>query len=234
MAQDSQAQSVADRVYQDLWRRILAFELRPGQRLVEDELARQYGLSRTPVREALKRLEQAGLVRSAPRRGCHVREVNLGELEELYEVRLALESYAVAVAAERMPDAELQRLRAIWSPTPSAPPDVQRLLTLDEAFHLDIARATANTTLVDYLRSINDRIRVIRVRDHMSPERALVTYRQHQAILELLSRRDAAAATEAMKEHIRESQRNVVNVVKELLFQLYLRGDDKPGLASGA
>lgn len=214
---------LADRIFEDLRSRILLLELRPGDRLLEEDLARRWRASRTPIREACKRLAQAGLVRTVPRRGYYVRDLDLVEIEELYEVRVALETFAVTLAAERGRAADWSALARDWS-SPSDPlPAPDLMLKLDEEFHLAIAEAGGNRVLVEHLLSINERIRAVRAKDFALPHRVRITYGQHARILGLITGGDGAGASAAMRDHILESKANVVHAVKELLASVYLR-----------
>lgn len=214
---------LADRIFDDLKSRILRYELRPGERLLEGELARQWGASRTPIREACKRLVQAGLVRVAPRRGYYVREIDLTEVEELYEARIALEAFAVSLAVDRGGGTDWSPLAGLWSRPPDPLPAPDAMLDLDEGFHLAIAEAGGNRTLVDYLRSVNERICAVRAKDFGDPQRIRITYLQHSHILQRVVDGDSPGAVAAMRDHILESKANVLTAVKELLASVYLR-----------
>jgi DNA-binding GntR family transcriptional regulator len=203
--------------------RILRLELRPGDRLLEEELAREWRASRTPIREACKRLAQAGLVRAVPRRGYYVRDLDLTEIEELYEVRVAIESFAVTLAVERGRAADWSALARDWAAPPDPLPAPQAMLELDERFHVTIAEAGGNRVLVEHLLSVNERIRAVRAKDFTLPGRARATYEQHTQILGLITGGDGARASAAMREHILESKANAIHAVKELLAAVYLQ-----------
>lgn len=213
---------LTDRIFEELKQRILFFRIRPGERLIEDDLAREWHTSRTPVREACKRLAEAGLIRAVPHRGYYIRDVHLPEIEELYEVRVALETAAVEAAVRRK-GTNWAPLRATWSHAPNPLPPAETALRLDEAFHVAIAQATGNHTLVEYLRAINEQIRAIRAKDFAQPERIRTTYRQHRRILQLIAGGDGPAAARAVRDHILESRTHAINAVKELLAAAYSR-----------
>lgn len=213
---------LTDRIFDDLKERILRFDLKPGERLLEDGLAQEWQASRTPIREALRRLAQAGLIRIAPRRGYFVREINLVEVEEQYEVRVALETFAISLAVERGPAVDWSTLKKTWAEIPDPLPSPLAMLNLDEGFHAAIAEASSNSALVGYLHSIGERIRAIRAKDFNDPKRVRLTYLEHARILELIEQRDAGAASAAIRDHILESKANVMNAVKELLASIYL------------
>ncbi len=213
---------LADRIFEELKGRILRFELKPGERLLEDEMAREWKTSRTPIREACRRLAQAGLIRIVPRRGYYVREINLAEVEELYEVRIALEAFAISLAAGREHGRNWTALEETWSKVPDPLPSPAAMLVLDEGFHKAIAEAGGNKVLVEYLESIGERIRAIRAKDFNDPVRVRLTYIEHARILGLVAKGDVAGAGAALRDHILESKANVMNAVKELLAAIYL------------
>lgn len=216
-------------IFTSLKERIIHYELRPRERLTEAGLAAQYGLSRTPVREALRKLEQEGWVVLIPHQGYYVRDFSVKELDDIYEVRIALERFAVRLAAERMGAEQYADLHAFWGrPEPAQEIDNLAMLRADESFHESIARATGNGELLRALRSINERIRIIRRIDFTDPERIRQTYQQHLRILELLHRRDAAAE-EAMEAHIRESKATIIRLAREGLGRIYLKNDAESG-----
>lgn len=214
---------LADRIFEDLRDRILRVELRPGDRLVEEALAREWRASRTPIREACKRLAQAGLVRAVPRRGYYVRDLDLNEIEDLYEVRVALEAFAVTLAVERGQAMDWSSLTRDWAAPPDPLPAAETMLELDEKFHIALAEAGGNRVLVEHLRAINERIRAIRAKDFTLPGRSQSTYDQHAWILGLITGGDGARASAAMREHIMESKANAMHAVKELLASVYLQ-----------
>ncbi|MDI6771418.1 MAG: GntR family transcriptional regulator [bacterium] len=213
---------LTDRIFDELKERVLRFDLKPGERLLEDGLAQEWQTSRTPIREALKRLAQAGLIRIAPRRGYYVREINLAEVEEQYEVRVALETFAVSLAVDRGRAVDWRALKETWGEIPEPLPSPLAMLNLDEGFHAAIAEAGGNGALAEYLRSISERIRAIRAKDFTDPHRVRLTYLEHARILKLIEQGDAGAASAAIRDHILESKANVLNAVKELLASIYL------------
>src|SRR5699024_7003230 len=147
----------------------------PDTRLPEETIARHLGVSRTPVREALRRLEHEKLVVYTPQQGYSTRSIELREFNELYQVRAVLEEYAVVQAIEAMenPDCRemLEDLRQTWVRRVTQPPDTEAmdLLDEDEAFHESIALASENRYLHELLQSINTRIRSIRLVDFNYP-----------------------------------------------------------------
>lgn len=216
--------SLSVKVYCTLKQRILRWEYLPGQRITEEEVCNEFGLSRSPVREALRTLVENGLMDKEHYRGYKVKDLDFQQLHELYEVRIALELFAVARAAESMPAEDWQRLYNFWSAVPDPIPTDGLDLTLeDEKFHETIAEAANNKTLLQYLRAIDERLRYLRMRDFTSPERVKETYQQHQLILKMIAERRGREAQEAMLTNIEMSQKNVETAAADALARAYMR-----------
>ncbi|HYM69894.1 MAG TPA: GntR family transcriptional regulator [bacterium] len=210
--------SRGESVYKTLKDRILTLRLRPAQRISEIQVAKELGVSRTPAREALRRLEQEGWLVLVPRQGYFVRAYSLREVNQVYDLRIAIERHTARTAAERAPDASLARLAERWDALDTRGGAMSPLdwLDADEAFHLGIAAVTGNAELVDLLRRINERIRIIRRIDYSRPERATSTRRDHLEILALIQARAPQAAADRMERHILDSEESV-----KALAQIY-------------
>ena len=194
-------------IYLTLREMILSFELYPGSRVTETELANYFGVSRTPVREALMRLEHEGHLTIRSKQGCFIRQLDIAELSEYYRVRIALEMAAVEEACVHMPTGDIEQLVDFWDPG-KQPTDLGSVAMEqnDESFHLAIAIGSRNGILVKYLRDINDHIRVIRRVDFNEPDRLRRTYQEHHDIALSLLHREAAKARNLIKRHIRRSE----------------------------
>lgn len=197
----------AEDVYNTLREMILSFELYPGSRITETELAEFFQVSRTPIREALLRLENEGHLTIRSKQGCFIRQINIEELSEYYRVRVALEVSAVEDACIHMPTREVEQLLEEWSPK-KLPKKVSSnyMEQKDESFHIALAVGGGNSILVKYLRDINDHIRVIRRVDFHDPDRVTRTYQEHQEILHALLNREVAQVRNLIKRHIQRSE----------------------------
>lgn len=195
-------------IYQDLWQKITNFELFPGSRVTETELALAYNTSRTPIREAMKRLEADGLVTVRPKQGCFVREVDIALISDYYTVRVALEAMAVELATEHMSDEELQTLADVWNPQNAKTHgnDPEYIKQFEESFHVVITRGSRNPALLQCLEDVNNRIRPIRALGFPDDKSIMDTYQEHYDIIRLIQQRDTERAKQAMIEHIRKSQ----------------------------
>jgi len=210
-------------VYRSLKHSITHFEYRPGSRLLEDELSERFGVSRTPVREALGQLEREGLVVARPGQGRFVRDIALRDYEDVSKVRLALEDLAVAQACERASKEELTALRSSWNGVPSSDLDGGYVYA-DERFHVGIAELSRNLFLVDSLNRVNDRIRIIRVTDFTAQSRIAIVQKEHDAILVAMLKGDSEKARSLMRAHIERSHANIRELIARALERAYLDG----------
>lgn len=209
----------AHEVYTQLKQLILGFEIFPGSRVTETELAERFGVSRTPVREALQRLQHEGYLVVRPKQGCFIRDIDIEEIDEHYQVRIALEMCAIEVACTHMPDKALRELAKKWDPArePRSEVDVEDMAAMDESFHIAIAEGGGNLVLADYLQRINNAIHIIRRLDFTETPRIDLTFKEHHAICQHLLQRDVVSAQQAMTQHIRRSQLAAKTITLEQL-----------------
>lgn len=194
--------TVGDEVYRRLRHRLLMGAWPPGERLREAELAEGFGVSRTPVREAVRRLLQEGLLETHPRQGVRVRRPDRQASLDAYDVREALEGLAARQAAERAAPAERAALSDELSRLErSRGGDVAQQVEADLAFHGRVARLSGNEALVRALESLAGHVTPLKVhtRDLNAARR---TREQHRAVAEAIARGDGAAAEAAMREHV--------------------------------
>ncbi len=219
MAEDN----LSRRIHATLSARILGLQYPPGHRLTEEGLCAEFGVSRSPVREALGQLVEGGLVDKRARAGYSVRRLDLREVEELYDVRLVLEQAVVErVCQQGMDPAELDRLERDWRERyENLPAMGEHLADSDEAFHAVLARAAGNRTLERLLQDVDRRIHVVRAADITNPERLKTTCLDHLEILAGIRDRDAARAVAAVRRNIDWGRRNVEAALKDALFRAY-------------
>lgn len=220
-------------IYAQLRRMIMDFELLPGTRVTESELSALFKVSRTPIREALHRLEVEGLLQIRPKQGCFIRQVDIAEISNYYDVRVGLEVLAIELACEHMSDAELKTLAEFWNPArrPKSAAQVDAIKDAEETFHVALAEASGNPVLADYLRDVNDHIRVIRRLAFIDAQTLADTFEDHYEICRLLLKRDAKSAREAMVRHIRKSQETARSVTLSQIQQQHKRSakNARPG-----
>ena len=205
---DNTGLSLADRVFDRLERDILSGELAENTQLSENMLSKKLGVSRTPVREALRRLEQEGLVASESGRGTVVLGVNRQDLCDIFEIRIKLEGMAAARAASVITDgqlAELERVADLQQFYLSRG-DAASISETDSRFHQLLYRFSSSRVLEDVLGSLHHRIQRFRRLSMESPERAERSVSEHRAILEALRGHDPELAERLLSEHIRNAR----------------------------
>lgn len=189
---------------------VAAGKVAPGERLTEEALAETYGVSRTPVREALRVLTQEMLLDHVPHWGHQVARLRLSDLDDLYAVRLGIERQSVQRLAEGTGDlAAAERLLEAWDLPPGGHPTDVNLVFADEEFHETMAAAAGGTVLLPTLRQINRRLHSVRIREFIDEVRVRRTYEQHTSILHAILHGDATLATARMYSHILEGHRFV-------------------------
>jgi DNA-binding GntR family transcriptional regulator len=206
---------------------IIHWHYPPEHRLTESELCKKFSVSRSPVREALRMLASDGFVKKLPNRAYVVRQYNLVEIEELYDVRLALELYAVERLATKDPlhkngEEDIDKLTKTWTGLLKGPvKKAEELAKLDTQFHETLAHAVGNTSLLQHLRAINERLMLFRMIDFDKTDRAKSTCRQHLEILKRIAAKDASGARIAMQRNIEEGRNNVHMAIKDALARAY-------------
>lgn len=199
----SAPQSLGDTAYRVLKEAIVSLQLDAGALVSEEEWARRLGMSRTPLRDALNRLEQEKLVRRVPNYGVFVADLSLDDFLEICEVRALLESAACRNAASRASVSDLARFenefRKLASSTPTEA-SVRRASEIDHAFHMFILEAAGNRQVVSIIAHLNDKI--TRLRFALTPSRYQESLQEHQQILAALKARDGEAAGAAMQSHM--------------------------------
>lgn len=196
---------------------IMDGRLAPGQRLTEERLARELGISRTPVREALKVLQSEGLVDAAPNRSATVRAYEPGDLEDMYQLRALLEGYAARRAAGRLSDEKLLALRASCERFEAMSPadDLREVVRENFVFHNTILEAAGSTRLSGMVRQVVELPLVYKSYVWYSPEQARISQHYHRQITRALERRDAERAELVMKEHVLEARDVLIAHIEE-------------------
>jgi phosphonate utilization transcriptional regulator len=222
-------ESLASRVRAELENRILAGRLLPGERLVEEEIAEQARVSRGPVREAFRALEQAGLVRTEKNRGVFVREIRLADADEIYEVRAGLDELIGRLAAERLTAAGLAELRALLARMEVAArtEDVDAYYPLNVAFHELLAGCTGNRSLLASYRILVNQLHLYRRETLARGAGSFATStREHAQIVDALAGGDGMLAGRLLFEHAMESR-------ERLHSALHADVAERPAVAPG-
>ena len=215
--------SRADEVYDQLKQDVAAFKLVSGDRFTENELCERLGVSRTPVRQALFRLQQEGYVEVLFRSGWRVLPFDFDQFEQLYDLRMVLETTAVqrlCADGERVDRDLLDKLAAIWLvPVPERSTDTVQVAQWDEAFHCALVVAAGNGEMARVHRDVTDRIRIIRRLDFTKQARIDATYDEHAKILRAIQRKRGEQAALLLRAHIATSQAEVRKIT---LHQVHL------------
>ncbi len=220
--------NLSSSVVSTLKEEIVHWHYPPEHRLTEDGLCKRFGMSRSPIREALRVLTSYGFIRKLPNRSYVVKQYTTEEIEELYEVRQALELYTVErLATKDLPSqhqTDLDELQHTWAELLKEPlKKSEEFAILDTFFHDTLARALGNTFLLRSLRTINERLMLFRMLDFENSERAERTCRQHLEILDRIIMKDALGAREAMRENIETGRHLIRSTIKDALARAYLK-----------
>jgi DNA-binding GntR family transcriptional regulator len=223
---DRAAANLAGSVYAAIKSDLFDFRLAPGERFSENELAARLGVSRTPVREALYRLQSEGYIQVASKSGWTVRAFEFETFEHLYDLRAVLELAAVRRLCELDPLPALDGLKQAWLITPEDRlTDGREVGALDEAFHQSIVAAAGNPELARVHREVTERIRIVRRLEFTMPERIRQTYTEHAQILRAILRRKADAAALLLRTHIELARAEVRKIT---LHKLALARESAP------
>lgn len=201
------ASSLGASVYNELRQAIINGQLKPGGRLREVDLASMLGVSRTPVREAIKRLESEGLASYVSSRGAMVSEPTQQQAVELYAMREILEGAAARFAAQHAYPAEVQLLEYFLTAEEDLGDDPDEQAVLNRKFHETIYRMAHNHYLMDMLTKARNYMVLLPRTTYAAPGRAVSAHREHAAIVAAIRNGNPEAAEEAARRHIREAQR---------------------------
>jgi DNA-binding GntR family transcriptional regulator len=200
-----------DKVVDELRRRIIECDYAPGHRLTEGRLADDFGVSRNPVREAIRVLEREGFLIALPRRGAVVASISAQDIEDIFDVRLSLEVLAAQLAAQRSDAAGHATLSGLIAEAAAAS-TVAELARLNTAFHAEICRLSQNTLLISLLESLHDRLQWIY---RQSAEvRAPDSWTEHEALAAAICAGDAEAAAHAAHTHVLAARQSALAVAR--------------------
>jgi DNA-binding GntR family transcriptional regulator len=209
-----QDMSQGEAAYARLYAAIRAGEFKPGDRLRETEVAAKLSLSRTPVREALRKLESDGIVEHRPRSGAVIRTLSQPEVVELYEMRLVLERTAAQMAAKHANAAEIDMLSDLNTRIDATADDTQAAAALNQDFHRCIYLATRNRFLLDSARALNNALMLLGPTTLDDEARIKMVTAQHARIIAAIAAGDQAAAGDAAEAHLQTSLRHRLKVMR--------------------
>lgn len=211
--------SLGNQAYQKLKRIILERQISPGDKLNESELAQGLGISRTPVREAINRLEKEGLVETFPQRGAFVVQFSAKDVFELFLIRENLEGLAAYLAAERMDEKNRGKLESCVQgfEEPFSEKDVERYSREDFKFHQTIVSLSEARRLINLISSLHDHIRMFRLTTVGLSGRMKTSLAEHREIIESFRKNDPEECERKMRQHIRNVRNGVMENIKIFL-----------------
>ena len=190
--------------------------LQPGERLMEIQLAEDLGVSRTPVREAIRKLEMEGYVIMMPRRGTYVADLSIRDINEVFEIRTSLESLASGLAAERINEDELEKLQRLLVEIGAyiKSGDMESIVRTDTEFHDLLYQASRNTRLVGIISNLREQLTRFRTTSMSFPGRLKATLEEHRKIVEAIAQGDEKAARKAAEHHMEKSEQTLLASMK--------------------
>lgn len=209
--------SLTDRAYKEIKNWIIHYKLKPGIQLRIDELSNALGMSQTPIRESLSKLEHEHLVDRHPQKGYVVRALNLKDVSDIYDLRTALEVVAAEEAATRMRDTDRKRLSHLLKEVDVLikKGEKARVLALEQEFHMRIMEATGNWFLTEILGSIFDRIWMIQNVNILTSDHLMYAHKQHMEIYNALEKGDSLKSAALMKKHLKFTKKFVLSRLQD-------------------
>ena len=204
-------------VFNTLRQQILTGELKPGERLMEVTLAEKLGVSRTPIREAIRKLEQEGMAQTIPRRGAVVAMMTEKDMEDVLQVRRALEDLAVQIACEQISISQIKELETAMMRFEECTKkdDLAETVRADVEFHDIIYAATGNKRLMSIMSGFGEQMCRYRVEYLKERENYPVLVEEHEGIVDGLKRRDMEAVTEIMRRHVTNQAVEMKRIIRE-------------------
>lgn len=202
---------LADRVFNEIEQAILDGSLSPGENLTELRLSAELGVSRTPVREALRQLDLEGLIRNVPNKGAVVVGISEQDIADIYDIRISLEGLAARRAAVNATEEEISHMRTLLELQEffSGKNDAVQVRQLDSSFHASIYDSCRSRTLRHTLAQFGNYVRRARELSVRTEGRSAASVAEHRRILEAISARDGDAAEAAAREHLQNAKQSV-------------------------
>lgn len=209
-------------VFETLREAIINATLKPGERLMEIQMAEEMGVSRTPVREAIRKLELEGFVVMIPRKGAYVAGISMKDIADVFEIRAAMEGLAAGLAAERITEEEMESLERILVKIGENVQnnDLEQLIEADTQFHEILFKASRNERLVQIVSNLREQIQRFRTASLSTPGRMKYALEEHKKIVEAVSERNVELAQALAREHIENAENSMLEVLDENQEQL--------------
>jgi len=191
--------------------------LNPGERLMEIQLAEELGVSRTPVREAIRKLELEGFVIMIPRRGTYVADLSIKDINEVFEIRTALDILAAGLAVERITEDELEQLERLLVEIGKLieGDDIDKIVEVDSQFHDVLYKASRNDRLVGIINNLREQITRFRSISIQYPGRMKVSIEEHRQLVEAIADRNTELAQQIAREHMENSEQTLLQELNE-------------------
>jgi DNA-binding GntR family transcriptional regulator len=206
---------LGEMVYESLREAIVKQDLKPGERLMETELADDMGVSRTPVREAIRKLELEGYVVMIPRKGAFVAGLSIKDINEVFEIRGALEALAAGLSASRATNDEIEEMErhlleeaSLWESS-----DLLKTIDIDTRFHELIYRASRNVRLLEMIMDLREQVQRFRTTTLAVPGRMKFALDEHRRVIEAIASRNVQQAQKAAREHIESAENALLEVI---------------------
>jgi len=211
-----QSPNLRERVYEILKKTIILGEIPPGKKIDEESLARQLGVSRTPIRESLCRLENEGIIEIIPRRGAFVLKHSKERIVEILLVREVLEGFAARLAVDHIDERTIEEMKSLLKGfSESNIRDRSKEYTqADLKFHTLILKKSKNTLLIGLMNILNDHIQMLRLRTVSLKGRPENSLQEHLKIIEALEKRNPSMAESLMRKHIQNVRKSVVRGIE--------------------
>ena len=189
--------------------------LKPGERIMEIQLAEELGVSRTPVREAIRKLELEGYVVMMPRRGTYVANMSIRDINEIFEIRTALESLSNGLAADHITDEELEHLQRLLVMIGGyiKEGNMEKIVETDIEFHDTMYHAARNNRLVGIISNLRDQLTRFRTLSMSYPGRLEATLEEHRLIVEAIAQGDRKAASRAAERHMKKKKKTLLQAM---------------------
>jgi DNA-binding GntR family transcriptional regulator len=196
---------------------IVAGTLKPGERLMEIQLAEELGVSRTPVREAIRKLELEGFVIMIPRRGTYVADLSIKDVNDVFEIRTALDVLAAGLAVERITEEELEQLERLLVQIGAyiELEDIEKIVEADGQFHDILYRASRNDRLVGIINNLREQFTRFRSISMAYPGRIKNTIEEHRQLVEAIAQRNVALAQQLAREHMENAEQTLLLDMQE-------------------
>lgn len=223
MLPKSGATNLANIIYQQIKDDIFSFQLKPGQRFTETDIAEKYQVSRTPIRQVLYRLEQEGYVNVHFRSGWEIKPLDFTFYQELFDLRMILEKEAVKrlCSMNHKQSIELKQLKEIWLVEPEAyNNNIQEVVRQSEDFHCALVRAAGNVQMSKIHHEISEKIRIVLNLGAMREFDIQHAYEDHSAILQCILNHDAEGAIHLAEHHVLHSIEDVKNITLQMISNI--------------